>query len=192
MTSSGPPKRYFAPGPTEPLGSPDYYINFCYKKNARNIQNGGFISAKSGPLIRHQARVLYLLILWFTASASSESAMLNCSFYGDGAGKGRKDLHRLVFCVHTTRKLSQLSWKKLAVKFEQAQISCKLAQATASHRKLAVKRGTGKHKKKTCDDLRSRLIWACINCQLLYSISRCLFWTSFKPVLIFTRINRLF
>ena len=27
-------------------------------------QNGGFIRAKSGPLIRHQARILYLLILW--------------------------------------------------------------------------------------------------------------------------------
>ena len=24
MTSSGPPKRYFAPGPTEPLGGPDH------------------------------------------------------------------------------------------------------------------------------------------------------------------------
>ena len=42
-----------------------------------------------------------------------------------------------------------------AMKFEQAQISRKLAQATASHRKLAVKRGTSVHKLKTCDDLRS-------------------------------------
>ena len=37
---------------------------FCYKSNVRKIQNGGFIKAKSGPLIRHQARILYLLILW--------------------------------------------------------------------------------------------------------------------------------
>ena len=35
-----------------------------------------------------------------------------------------------------------------------------LAEATASHRKLAVKRGTSVHKLKTCDDLRSRLIRA--------------------------------
>ena len=46
------------------------------------------------------------------------------------------------------------------MKFEQAQITCsrKLAQATTSHSKLAVKRGTNVHKLKTCDDLRSRLI----------------------------------
>ena len=50
--------------------------------------------------------------------------------------------------------------KELAMKFEQAQISRKLAQATASHRKLAVKRGTSVHKLKTGDDLRSRLIRA--------------------------------
>ena len=37
---------------------------FCYENNVRNIQNGGFIMAKSGPLIRHQARILYLLTLW--------------------------------------------------------------------------------------------------------------------------------
>ena len=37
---------------------------FCYKNKVRNIQNGGFIRPKSGPLIRHQARILYLLILW--------------------------------------------------------------------------------------------------------------------------------
>ena len=41
---------------------------FCYKNNVRKIQNGGFIRAKSGPLIRHQARILYLLILWYTPS----------------------------------------------------------------------------------------------------------------------------
>ena len=46
------------------------------------------------------------------------------------------------------------------MKFEQVQISRKLAQATASHRKLAAKRGTSVHKLKTCDDLRSRLIRA--------------------------------
>ena len=46
------------------------------------------------------------------------------------------------------------------MKFEQAQISRKLAQVTASHRKLVVKRGTSVHKLKTCDDLRSRLIRA--------------------------------
>ena len=38
--------------------------DFCYKNNVRKIQNGGFIRAKSGPLIRYQARILYLLILW--------------------------------------------------------------------------------------------------------------------------------
>ena len=46
------------------------------------------------------------------------------------------------------------------MKSEQAQISRKLAQVTASHRKLAVKRDTSVHKLKTCDDLRSRLIRA--------------------------------
>ena len=35
-------------------------------------QNGGFIRAKSGPLIRHQARILYLLILWATPSHGIE------------------------------------------------------------------------------------------------------------------------
>ena len=49
------------------------------------------------------------------------------------------------------------------MKFEQAQISRKLVQATASHRKLAVKRGTSVHKLKTCDDLRSCLIRALYN-----------------------------
>ena len=44
--------------------------------------------------------------------------------------------------------------EELAMKFEQAQISRKLAQATESHRKLAVKRGTSVHKLKTYDDLR--------------------------------------
>ena len=52
--------------------------------------------------------------------------------------------------------------EELAMKFEQAQISRKLAQAITSHRKLAVKRGTSVHKLKTCDDLRSRLIRALI------------------------------
>ena len=42
--------------------------------------------------------------------------------------------------------------EELAMKFEQAQISHKLAQATA--------RGTSMHKLKTCDDLRSHLIMA--------------------------------
>ena len=58
--------------------------------------------------------------------------------------------------------------EEIAMKFEQAQISRKLAQATSSHPqaggqtryKLAVKRGTSVHKLKTCDDFRSRLIRA--------------------------------
>ena len=50
--------------------------------------------------------------------------------------------------------------EELAMKFEQAQISRKLAQANASHRKFAVKRGTRGHRLKTCDNLRSRLIRA--------------------------------
>ena len=54
----------------------------------------------------------------------------------------------------------KLLMEELAMKFEQAQISRKLAQVTASHRKLVVKRGTSVHKLKTCDDLRSRLIRA--------------------------------
>ena len=37
---------------------------FCYKNYVRYIQNGGCIRAKSWPLIRHQARILYLLIVW--------------------------------------------------------------------------------------------------------------------------------
>ena len=45
--------------------------DFCYKNNARNIQNGGFIRAKSGTLIRHQARILYLLILWVKPKVSN-------------------------------------------------------------------------------------------------------------------------
>ena len=50
--------------------------------------------------------------------------------------------------------------RKLAMKFEQAQISHKLAQTTASHRKLVVKRGTSMHKVKICNELGSRLIKA--------------------------------
>ena len=50
--------------------------------------------------------------------------------------------------------------EELAMKSEQTQISRKLAQVTASHRKLAVKRDTSVHKLKTCDDLRSRVIRA--------------------------------
>ena len=46
--------------------------------------------------------------------------------------------------------------EELAMKFEQAQISRKLAQATASHRKLAVKRD----KRAQAKNLRSRLIRA--------------------------------
>ena len=56
----------------------------------------------------------------------------------------RKDLHRLVFCVQTTRKLSQVE-KKLAVKFEQAQISRKLTQATASWRSNEAQASTSKN-----------------------------------------------
>ena len=44
---------------------------FCYKNNVRNIQNGGFIRAKSGLLIRHQARMLYLLILLIAANSEN-------------------------------------------------------------------------------------------------------------------------
>ena len=55
---------------------------------------------------------------------------------------------------------SLCKFEELAMKFELAQISRKLAQAAESHRKLAIKRGTSVHKLKTCDDLRSRLIRA--------------------------------
>ena len=48
--------------------------------------------------------------------------------------------------------------EELAMKFEQAQISRKLAQATASWRSNEVQASTCKLK--TCDDLRSRLIRA--------------------------------
>ena len=41
------------------------------------------------------------------------------------------------------------SWKKLSMEFKQAR---KLAQATTSQCKLAVKRGTSMDKLKTCDD----------------------------------------
>ena len=44
--------------------------DFCYKNNVRNIQNGGFIRAKSGPLSRDRARILYLLILWACPSSA--------------------------------------------------------------------------------------------------------------------------
>ena len=60
---------------------------------------------------------------------------------------------RLVFCVQTTRKSSQVE-KKLAMKFELTHINRKLVQATTSHRKLAVKRGASMNKLKTYDDLR--------------------------------------
>ena len=70
--------------------------------------------------------------------------------------KGDTFLTTFVFkLLASLRKLEEL-----AMTFEQAQISRKLAQATASNRKLAVKRGTSVHKLKTCDDLRSRLISA--------------------------------
>ena len=61
--------------------------------------------------------------------------------------------------------------EELAMKFEQAQINRKLAQATASHRKLAVKRGTTVHKLKTCDDLRSHSNMPChLGSGYLYAI----------------------
>ena len=44
------------------------------------------------------------------------------------------------------------------MKFEQAQISRKLTQATASHRKLAVKRGTTMHKQKFA--MTCVLVWS--------------------------------
>ena len=60
------------------------------------------------------------------------------------------------------RLASLCKLEELAMKFEQAQISRKLAQGIVSHRKLAVKRGTSVHKLKTCDDLCSRLIRALV------------------------------
>ena len=89
------------------------------------------------------------VLLWFKATSTSfEAAMFNFD---------TKDFHRLVFRVQTTRKSWQVE-RNLRWNFEQAQISRKLAQATTSHHKLAVKRGTRMHKLKTCDGLRSRLI----------------------------------
>ena len=57
-------------------------------------------------------------------------------------------------CFVFKRLASSRKLEELAMKFEQAQISRKLTQATASHRKLAVKRDTSMHKQKlamTCD-----------------------------------------
>ena len=53
-------------------------------------------------------------------------------------------MHRLVFCVQRTRKLSQVE-KKLVVKFEQAQISRKPRQVIVSRR-------SNEAQAKTCDD----------------------------------------
>ena len=56
-----------------------------------------------------------------------------------------KDFHRIVFCVQTTRKSSQVE-RNFAMKFEQAQISRKPSSlVTTSHHKLAVKRGRSMH-----------------------------------------------
>ena len=63
----------------------------------------------------------------------------------------------LCFVVKQLASLSKVE-RKLAMKFEQAQISRKLAQTTTSHRKLVVKRGTSMHKVKICNELDSRLI----------------------------------
>ena len=41
MTSSGPPKRYFAPGPTEPLGGPVYTEDYCSKPAVALAKGGG-------------------------------------------------------------------------------------------------------------------------------------------------------
>ena len=68
-----------------------------------------------------------LLILWFkTTSTSSQAAMFNFE---------TKDFHRLlVFWVQTTGKTSSQVWKKLATKFEQAQISHKPSQVAGQTR----------------------------------------------------------
>ena len=71
-----------------------------------------------------------------------------------------KNLLKLTFFVQTYRKSSQVK-KKLAMKFEPAQIIRKSTQANASHRKSSQVSGQTRHKStqvKTCDDLRSRLI----------------------------------
>ena len=63
------------------------------------------------------------------------------------------------------------------MKFEQAQISRKLAQATASHRKLAVKRGHKRAQAKNVRWLASPFdkglnLLSRLRCQLVYSLSR--------------------
>ena len=74
--------------------------------------------------------------------------------------RGRKRQERLastcVLCSNDSQALA--SWKKLAVKFEQAQICRKLTQVIASHRKLAVKRDTTKHKQKLA--MTCVLVWS--------------------------------
>ena len=54
----------------------------CYKNNVRNIQNGGFVRAKSGPLIRHQARILYLLILCMEYMECTLGCVYSISLWG--------------------------------------------------------------------------------------------------------------
>ena len=66
-----------------------------------------------------------------------------------------KDLTFIDLCF-VVKQLASLS--KVERKFEQTQISRKLAQTTTSHRKLVVKRGTSMHKVKICNELDSRLI----------------------------------
>ena len=66
--------------------------------------------------------------------------------------RGRKDLHRLVFCVQTTRKLSQVE-KNLRWNLNKLKL-------VASHRKVIASWRSNETQAKTCDDLRSRLIRA--------------------------------
>ena len=72
---------------------------FCYKNNVRNIQNGGFIRAKSEPLIHHQARILYLLIL--------------CGDLSIGLLLGVDDVIRYLICNFLKTKISLEQDEKL-------------------------------------------------------------------------------
>ena len=69
-----------------------------------------------------------------------------------------KDTFLILLCSNNSQVFA--SWKNLRWNLNKLKISRKLAQATASHRKLAVKQGTSVQKLKTWDDLRSRLIRA--------------------------------
>ena len=66
------------------------------------------------------------------------------------AGKCGKDLHWLVFCVQTTRKLKK-----------NLRCNLNMLKLVASHRKLAFKRGTSKHKQKLA--MTCVLVWSGLN-----------------------------